>query len=488
VTLRPGSAPDRLRAVVAAWTGLDLGGGHAESFLATLDRDARASGAPGAEARAEALLDGRAPLAAFVEELTVGETWFFRDPAQWGFVEEVVVPEALARRRGGPARFRAWSAGCATGEEPYTLAIVLDALGLREGVTLLASDLNEAALARAQRAEFSLWSLRGDVAGRVRARVREAAGRFVLDPELAARVRFFPLNLAGREYPSAARGLADLDLVLCRNVLIYLERAVAADVARRLFACLAPGGWLVAGAADPMLSRLAPFETRAGPFGVAYQRPAEAAAAVRRGRPPSPRPSAHPERSGADAESKGPPAHAGEEGGSATGGVTAGTVKDAGPAGGSATPGGAVGAPGAAGGGGLEAVRRLEDAGHLAEALADVDAVLARSPLDAEAHFEKAVVLTELGHPDAAEDACRRALYLERGQPFVHFFTAVLRLGRGDRAGAAGAFRTAAALAARLPPDEEVPLSRGMTAGALAEAARLHLERASGDGPASHGR
>jgi hypothetical protein len=93
------------------------------------------------------------------------------------------------------------------------------------------------------------------------------------------------------------------------------------------------------------------------------------------------------------------------------------------------------------------------------------------------------VVHTELGRLDLAESSCRSALYLARGHPFVHFFMAMLRLRRGDRAGAARAFRNAAALAARSPAGAEVPLSHGMTAGALADAARFHLGRLAGDGP-----
>lgn len=460
MTLRPAQAPatDRLRALVRERAGLDLSGVRGTLLAAALTREAHAGGLPDGEAVARALIEGARPLEPFIEELTVGETWFFREPAQWAFIEEVVLPEALRRREGGLERFRAWSAGCSTGEEPYTLAIVLHDRGVRERVHLVGTDLNETALARARRGEYSLWSLRGAADGRARRHLTERDGRFLVGPEIAAQVRFFPLNLARPEYPSAARGLSDLDLVLCRNVLIYLDRAHVAEAASRLFETLTPGGWLLTGAADPPLGALARFTVRAGPFGVAYQRPvapryraasgrrdAPRDAAARTLRPPPPRSQVPPIRAHR-ARLPGPPATLSRD-----------------PE--------------------LAAAHLLVDAAHLTEALAAVDDALSRRPLDAEAHFEKAVVLTELGRLEEAADACRRARYLARGQPFVHFFTGLLRLRRGDTAGAARALRTAASLAVRMPADAPVRLSHGMTAGALVDGARFHLARLAGDGP-----
>ncbi len=457
----PPAATERLRALVRERAGLDLTGVRATLLAAALEREARAAGLPDGEAFARSLLDGARPLAAFLEEVTVGETWFFREPAQWAFAEDVILPEALARRAGGPEPFRAWSAGCSTGEEPYTLAIVLHDRGVRRGVHLVGTDLNETALARARRAEYSLWSLRGAADGRARRHLGEIDGRFVLAEEIAARVRFFPLNLARADYPSPARGLADLDLVLCRNVLIYLDPGCVAEIARRLFATLAPGGWLLTGAADPPLAAHAPFTVRAGPFGVAYQRPIARAALPATGRRAAP--------AGAPARTiRAAPARRATSAGERP---RLHPVAPAGP------PAELPRDPG------LAAAHLLVDAAHLPEALAAVEDAVARRPLDPEAHFERAVVLTELGRLVEAEDACRRARYLARGQPFVHFFTALLRLRRGDVRGAAGAFRTAAALAGRMPTGTPLRLSHGMTAGALAEAARFHLSRLAGDGP-----
>src|ERR687886_515198 len=92
----------------------------------------------------------------------------------------------------------------------------------------------------------------------------EADGRFVLDRRIAGQVELFRLNLAEDSWPSRERGIADLDLVLCRNVLMYFDPRRVADVAARLFATLAPGGWLLAGPFDPPLARHEPFDVVAG--------------------------------------------------------------------------------------------------------------------------------------------------------------------------------------------------------------------------------
>jgi chemotaxis protein methyltransferase CheR len=455
-------AIEALRARVVERTGLDLSGVRARALEAALERAAAGSGRT-PEALARALVDGVAPLRPLLEELSVGETWFFREPEQWRFVADVVVLEARARRAGAPVLFRGWSAGCATGEEAYSLAIVLDEAGLGDAVHLVATDLNETALERARRAEFSVWSLRGGADARARRHLEERAGTFALDPRVARRVRFHALNLAAAEYPSWSRGIAELDLVLCRNVLIYLDRSLLPAIARRLFASLVPGGWLLLGASDPPLARHAPFAVRPTPAGLAYQRPLDLGAVAL---PPAGRRRAAPAREAARV-ARAPRA------------APARTARPPAPPSGAAAP--AVTAT-------VSAARALLDAGRSAEALAAAEAALAREPLDAAAWFEKAIALSELGRVDAAEEACGRALYLAPGEPFVHHFTGLLRLRRGDAPAAARAFATAAALAARLPPDEPLPLSHGLTAGEVQAAAAEETARLAGAGPPGPGR
>ncbi|MFL5303549.1 MAG: CheR family methyltransferase [Anaeromyxobacteraceae bacterium] len=477
MTARP-HALGPLLALVRERAGLTFPDDRAPAVWAAIERAAAAAGAAGACAYADALLAGTAPIQPLLEELTVGETYFFRDPAQWAFIEREVLPAARARHRDERVLFRGWSAGCASGEEPYTLAIVLAEAGLSGRFAIAGTDLSEVALARARRAEYSLWSLRGEPGDRARRHLAEAAGRFRLDRAIKDQVALFQLNLVQPGWPSPARGLADLDLVLCRNVLIYFDLPHVADVARRMFEALAPGGWLVPGAADPPLARHAPFEIASGEHGVAYRRPERVRAVA---------------VPGAGLASAGLPGAGRRE--LARAPARTATVRRA-PAGvqplartervrpqvkdrpAEATPP----MPAALPPEDLECARcrALLDAGRLPEALADIDAALARSPLRRALHLQRALVLAELGRLAEAEDAARRALYLDRGAPFLHHFLALLRLQRGDTSAAARGFRTVEAMCSRMGPDDDVPLSEGMSVAGLAAAARYHLARLGG--------
>ena len=204
-------------------------------------------------------------------EVTIGETYFFREPSQLDYIASEVLPSFRGIR--SPERpLRAWSAGCASGEEAYTLAILLRDGGWAAAAHVLGTDVSRPRLLAAERARYTRWSMRG-VSGEIVARDFVARGRsFYLRPELRALVDFRPLNLAADDYPGAASGIGEMDLVLCRNVLIYFDRATVAAVAHRLLASLGEEGWLFLGASDPMLAELVPCETVVTGAGLAYRR------------------------------------------------------------------------------------------------------------------------------------------------------------------------------------------------------------------------
>ncbi len=182
--------------------------------------------------------------------LTVAETYFFRDDAAFEALADHVLPALIAEgRRHAPPGLRIWSAGCATGEEPYSLAILLDRLipdRAEWAITLLATDVGPEALAAAAKARYRNWSFRATPEF-VRTRWFHPCGEglWELDEAIRSIVSFAPLNLAGASYPSALTNTTAFDLVVCRNVLIYFEPDVQHVVARRLGCALAPGGWLL---------------------------------------------------------------------------------------------------------------------------------------------------------------------------------------------------------------------------------------------------
>ncbi|HCF59448.1 MAG TPA: chemotaxis protein CheR, partial [Myxococcales bacterium] len=231
-------------------------------------------------------------LSDLVSDLTVGESYFFRAKAQFDLIRDRIVPELLRDR---PERhvLRVWSAGCAGGEEPYSLAMMFEEMGLAGRSFILATDISRPALEKARRATYGAWSLRGASLQLARRYVRSVGKRYEVLPRFRKRVRFDYLNLAEDAYPSMANGTFGVDLILCRNVLIYFEAQVVALVARRLFESLAEGGWLLLGASDPPLGQLAPFEVLWTGAGLVSRRPPRHEQAARGQRAPA-RPSPPP--------------------------------------------------------------------------------------------------------------------------------------------------------------------------------------------------
>ncbi|HJW26723.1 MAG TPA: CheR family methyltransferase [Rhodocyclaceae bacterium] len=205
-------------------------------------------------------------------QLTPGETFFFRDHGQFELLRFELLPELIAARRGRKT-LRLWSAGCATGEEAYSLAMVTDmVLPERRDwqITIIGTDINEEALAKARRGRYGRWSFRlapASLQGRYFHREGE---QWTVNPDIRAMVTFRPGNLVSDPLPDPL--LRDLDLILCRNVLIYLEPEAVHRVAAKLTACLADGAYLLTGHTELMGVPLAGLDPRLFPEGVAYQR------------------------------------------------------------------------------------------------------------------------------------------------------------------------------------------------------------------------
>ena len=173
-----------------------------------------------------------------IELLRVGETRFFRHRAQLDALVARVLPALRAP-------VRAWSAGCASGEEAWTLAMLL--AERRLPFELVATDLSAAALARARQGRYPAARVAEDVPAALRARYfRRIGDDDVINDRLRPHVRFETHNLLS---PLAAR---DFDLILCRNVLIYFDEARRAEAVARLVRALAPGGWLCVGYSETL--------------------------------------------------------------------------------------------------------------------------------------------------------------------------------------------------------------------------------------------
>jgi len=389
-----------------------------------------------------------------VAEILVGETYFLREPAQWTLMREIILGD-LTSRCGPDHVLRCWSAGCASGDEAYSLAIVLEEAGLSDRANIVGTDISRAALTRAREASYTSWSLRNASAAFADRWFERRGQRYLLDARVRSRVRFEYLNLATAPYPAAASGIGAQDLILCRNVLLYFDRETTARVVEKLYASLAPGGWLVCGSSDPSPTAFAPFEAVVRPEGVLYRRPLVALV---------PLVSEHGEAAPPITPAPAPVASGSEPvaGALATGSDGTRSAHDAGP------PAGRT----------LVAQIRADAATEgSARAERTAAAATARYPLDPELHYLRGMLLLELGRLEEALAALRRVLYLDRTLAVAHFTLGVLQERMGHASRASGSYRNAARLASARPADERAPLSDGEDHQTIAAAARRCVER-----------
>ncbi|HET9511432.1 MAG TPA: CheR family methyltransferase [Sphingomonas sp.] len=185
-----------------------------------------------------------------INAVTTNKTDFFRESHHFDYLSDTILP---AMKAAGTDRIRVWSAGCSTGAEPYTIAMLLDAFASdRRGPDfgILATDIDTDVLDVARRGIFHADTidvvppaLRNRYIAVARARGREDVR---MAPDLRAAIGFARLNLMDDVYPVGDA----MDLIFCRNVLIYFDRETQERVVRKLVACLRPGGHLFLGHAE----------------------------------------------------------------------------------------------------------------------------------------------------------------------------------------------------------------------------------------------
>lgn len=196
-----------------------------------------------------------AELVRMIDSIATNETQFFREPRQFEFLEHELFPRWAedAERGRRPRRVRVWSAGCSTGEEPFSIAMLLLSLfGKGWDLEVLATDISTKALGRARAAEWSLERSAHIPAPFLRAFMLRGTGaqdgKMKAGPEIRRLVRFERLNLNDESYPVTGR----FDLILCRNVLIYFDGDRKRRVIERLLDHLDPAGFLVVGHAESL--------------------------------------------------------------------------------------------------------------------------------------------------------------------------------------------------------------------------------------------
>jgi len=397
--------------------------------------------------------DDLAGLESLVGHITVGETYFFRHPQQFEAVERWILPELVDARRD-VRRLRVWSAGCATGEEAFSSAILLDRLAPTLGgwnTTIVATDIDRGALETARRGRYRSWSFRGIPAGVLQAYFDPAGPDLEISRRLRDMVRFEHHNLIEDPHPTLLLDANAVDLILCRNVLMYLTPDAIARVGDRLVTSLADGGWLLLGPSDPRPSALEGLTRHLlGDTVIAYRKessralgpPAGAAAAAVRTRAPMPSATVRHANPTPERDSH------------------AEWAKD---------PGIPIDAEALC----AEAAT-LAGLGDLEEAELRVRLALDLDPLLPIAHHVHGLILDERGDPQGALGALRRCTYLDPRSAIGHLALAGLhgRLGGSHRA--LRELEVVRELVAGRPADELVPGGDGLTVDRVLELVEAH--------------
>lgn len=210
----------------------------------------------------------------FVCLVTNRESYFFRDKGQFNLLRNTLLPE-LIRRNQRIKTLRICSAGCSTGQEPYSIAILLRELvpDLQNwNLIILGIDINRESLDHGKRACYNTWSFRQveeDIKDRY---FKNAAGYYQLNEEIRPLVRFHQVNLTRDPFPRLNSELRDMDLIICRNVFIYFTDQAIAHVVEKFFNTLKPNGYLLTGHAELNNHHVKAFQAKLFPESVVYQR------------------------------------------------------------------------------------------------------------------------------------------------------------------------------------------------------------------------
>lgn len=436
-----------------------------------LCRAAEETGVPEVKEYVDWLLSAtpsRTELGLLATHLTIGETYFFRERRTLEVLSEKILPELIVARRPQARRLRIWSAACCTGEEAYSLSILVSqALPDIDDwqVTILATDINDRFLRKAIAGIYTDWSFRDTPPGfRDLYFDRTPDGRYAIRESYKQRVRFANLNLAEDIYPSLANDTNAMDIIFCRNALMYFTPPQAAKIVSNFRRALVKNGWLAVSPSEASQALFAAFRTENFPGAILYRKTDEipAAPAPFLAAPPRFTPPAFPATPIAPApaieapKSESPLASATRHYQNGDYAEAAAVLLD-----GNRTPTGSEEF--------ALLARALANHGQLSEAMNWCERWLAADRIDASAHYFHAVILQELGQRDAARQALQKALFLRPDFALAHFELGVLARATQRPAEAERHFANALSILAKLPPHEALPESDGLTAGRLAE-------------------
>ncbi len=447
----------RLKALIIERTGMAFYAERDDELARILGERLQATGATDCATYLDRLANP-AELDELVAELTIGETYFFRYKEQFEALRDVILPAVIERNRARRT-IRIWSAGCATGPEPYTVAIILkQRFGhLLDGwdITVLGTDINRKFLAQANDGVYDDWAFRATPETMRNACFERVGKRWRINPEYRCWVKFRHHNLVDDPFPSLAQGICDFDVILCRNVVIYFNTDTFRQIIGRFRESLADEGWLVVGHSELNSELFKAFRAVEAPGAVLYRKsdaPPERKDEHFHAVALTPEPqidlqailATYP----APDRSEPPLAEPQEEEAS----------------------------PAPADGSSLQGLRQLADQGIWVEVGRAARRMLESEPLDPLLHLYNGLAYEHAGDIAAAGAAMRRAIYLDRSLALAHYHLGRLLREQDDAPGASRSFRNALRLIRLAEPDAVVAGSDDMTVAELAGLLQLQID------------
>jgi chemotaxis protein methyltransferase CheR len=404
--------------------------------------------------------------------LTITETYFWRESRIFDALQGQILPELIRSQEKGEKRLRIWSAGCATGEEPYSIAIALRrAIPFQEGwrITILATDINPRILRKAMAGVYGKWSFRNAPAWLKKEYFRPRdGGMFEIIPEIRKMVTFEYMNLAEDIYPSPLNNTSAMDIIFCRNVLMYFAPENSRQIINKIYHCLVDGGWLMVGASELSHQMFTRFRTVHFPEAIAYQKVSQSYQSpvvfpfedmvtrqvsarssleivdkvfsekeniiVKHDQTPI---DIKPIKRKEDVEMN----DKSEEDKCKPFSIA-------------------------------DSIRALANRGELDEALALCEKAIASDKLDPGMHYLRAIILQEQNSYAEAIASVKRALYLKADSVLANFVLGNLMVRGGNRRAGKRYFNNVLALLSKYGHEEILPESGGLTAGRLAEIIR----------------
>jgi chemotaxis protein methyltransferase CheR len=393
--------------------------------------------------------------------LTVNETYFWREPEVFNALIENILPEIIKRKSGDEKRLRIWSAGCSTGEEPYSLSIALHRAipAINDwNITILATDINPRILKKAAAGVYGEWSFRNAPAWlKEKYFCRRPDGKHEINSDIKKTVIFAYLNLAEDIYPTPVNNTNAMDIIFCRNVLMYFVPSRGKKAAHNLYKSLVDGGYLMVSACELSQIQFPQFSAVNFPGAIVYRKdrqnfepavPLDFSITVEPFQNTDIQPKSEDEKSESSKDTEKEALGLYEQG------EYAQVVKTL-----DETPNISV----------TLAVRALANEGKLSEALTLCEKAIIKEKLNPILHFLRAAILQELNREDEAIASLKRALYLDQNLILAHFTLGNLMLRQGNIQNTKKYFSNALSLLDTLKQDDILPESDGLTAGRFRE-------------------